>query len=71
MTQQKRTDCNQLKPKPIPPAAVQLLDTLPARLQGETDIGYRERLDPNQRAMYDWFSKEVGEGANWQVYCEV
>lgn len=62
-------DCDQLKPVPIPEIAQALIDTLPAKLEGETDIGYRDRLNPSQLGIFEWFNKEIGEGKNWQIYC--
>ena len=68
---QRVFDCNSLRPDAIPPAAQQLIDTLPEKLAGETELGYYDRLTPSQRGIFSWFNKEIGEGKRWEIYCRV
>jgi hypothetical protein len=47
-----------------------LIDTLPPKLTGETDVGYRERLSATERGMFDWLQYSVRASARWRGYCE-
>ncbi len=69
--EQKIIDCNTLQPQPIPPLSQQLIDTLPPKMPGETDWGYRDRLSTYEKGIYDWFQQSIGHGKRWQVYCRV
>ena len=70
--EQKLADCNQLTPKPIPSSAqFYVIDTLPQKMAGETDDGYRERLTPHERGVFDWFQVTIQSGKRWEVYCKV
>lgn len=67
--EQRATDCDFLRPESIPTLSQQLIDTLPPKLDGETDFGYRERLTEGQKGVYDWFQSSIRNGKRWQVYC--
>ena len=70
--EQKLSDCNQLSPKPIPSSAqFYVIDALPPKMAGETDDGYRERLTPHERGVFDWFQVAIASGKRWEVYCKV
>ena len=70
--EQKLADCNQLTPKPIPSSAqFYVIDALPAKMAGETDDGYRERLTQAQRGVFDWFNQAIASGKRWEIYCKV
>lgn len=69
--EQRVVDCNKLRPEPIPSLAQQVIDTLPPKLEGETDIGYETRLTPQQKGVYDWFQRDIRNGKRWEVYCRV
>lgn len=66
---QRVFDCNNLRPDAIPSVSQQLIDTLPAKMPGETEIAYYDRLTVSERGIYAWFNKEIGEGKRWEVYC--
>lgn len=68
---QRTIDCDTLRPEPIPSVAQQLIDTLPPKIEGETDYGYRERLTDSQKGVFDWFQRDIRNGKRWQVYCEI
>ena len=70
--EQKLSDCNQLAPKAIPSSAqFYVIDALPPKMAGETDDGYRERLTPHERGVFDWFQVAIASGKRWEVYCKV
>jgi hypothetical protein len=48
-----------------------VIDTLPAKMAGETDDGYRERLTPHERGVFDWFNQAIASGKRWEIYCKV
>jgi len=68
-SEQKQADCDVLKPEPIPSVSQQLIDTLPPKLDGETEYGYAARLDAHQTAIYEWFNATIRNGKRWQVFC--
>lgn len=67
---QRVFDCNTLKPERLPHDTQMLIDTLPPKLTGETDVGYRERLSATERGMFDWLQYSVRASARWRGYCE-
>lgn len=67
--EQKVADCDVLKPEPIPSISQQLIDTLPEKLEGETEYGYEARLNPQEKAVYAWFQVAIRNGKRWQVFC--
>lgn len=69
--EQKVIDCNALAPDAIPAFSQRLIDTLPPKMAGESDWGYRDRLSDHDKGVYDWFQKEIAEGKRFQVYCDV
>ena len=70
--EQKLADCNQLSPRPIPSSAqYYVIDALPAKMAGESDDGYRERLTPHERGIFDWFQMAIQAGKRWEIYCKV
>lgn len=69
--EQKVADCDVLRPEAIPSVSQQLVDTLPPKLEGETEYGYEARLTPQQSAIYAWFNSAIRNGKRWQVFCSV
>lgn len=60
-----------LRPEPIPQPSQALVDTLPPKLEGETEYGYEARLSDHQKAIYAWFNSAIRNAKRWQVFCSV
>lgn len=67
---QRVFDCQTLKPEKLPSASQQLIDTLPPKIAGETEFGYRDRLSANEKGLLDWLQWSVRQSARWRGYCE-
>ena len=66
---QRVFDCGTLKPEKLPTSSQELIDTLPPRLEGETDYAYRYRLSEAQRGLFDWIQLSIRVSARWRGYC--
>lgn len=64
--------CDQLQPTPIPGTSQQyVLSLLPGRMNGETDIGYRERLSSDlERGIFDWWINETRDATKYHAICK-
>ena len=67
---QRVFDCATLKPERLPATSQLFIDTLPPKLEGETDFGYRERLSANEKGLFDWLQWSIRQSARWRGYCE-
>jgi len=67
---QRVFDCATLKPERLPATSQLFIDTLPPKLEGETDPGYRERLSANEKGLFDWLQWSIRQSARWRGYCE-
>ena len=67
---QREFDCGTLKPEKLPASSQALIDTLPPKLSGETEFGYRERLSATERGLFDWLQWSARTSARWRGYCE-
>ena len=67
---QRVFDCTTLKPERLPSTSQLLIDTLPPKLESETEFAYRERLSANEKGLFDWLQYSVRASARWRGYCE-
>lgn len=67
---QRIFDCTTLKPERLPSTSQLLIDTLPPKLESETEFAYRERLSANEKGLFDWLQWSVRLSARWRGYCE-
>ena len=69
--EQKVADCDVLRPEAIPNASQLLVDTLPEKLEGETEYGYEARLNEREKAIYAWFNSSIRNAKRWEIFCKV